>query len=219
MGQPNPDVTPYFEQGCGRCNLHATPDCRVHLWPGALAELRLITLESGLKEERKWGVPCYVNEKGKNVALLGAFKAHCLISFFQGALLDDPDGVLESPGSNSQSTRQMRFTTAEQVLAAKPVLVRFLEQAIANEAAGIKADLKPPAAYDIPEEFQQALDQDAALAEAFEQLTPGRRRAYLMHFTQPKQAKTRWNRIEKSRENILNGMGLNDRYQMKRNKK
>jgi uncharacterized protein YdeI (YjbR/CyaY-like superfamily) len=131
------------------------------LWPGALAELRLIALESGLKEERKWGVPCYVNEKGKNVALLGAFKAHCLISFFQGALLDDPDGVLESPGSNSQSTRQMRFTTAEQVQAAKPVLVRFLQQAIANEAAGKKAELKTPAAYDIPEEFQQALDQDA----------------------------------------------------------
>jgi uncharacterized protein YdeI (YjbR/CyaY-like superfamily) len=130
-----------------------------------LAELRLIALESGLKEVRKWGVPCYVNEKGKNIALLGAFKAHCLISFFQGALLDDPDSVLESPGSNSQSTRQMRFTTAEQVLEARPVLMRFLEQAIANEAAGKKTELKPPASYDIPEEFQQALDQDAALAE------------------------------------------------------
>ena len=217
MGQPNPDVSPYFEQGCGRCNLHGTPDCRVHLWPDALAELRLIALESGLKEERKWGVPCYVNEKGKNVALLGAFKAHCLISFFQGALLDDPDSVLESPGSNSQSTRQMRFTTAEQVQAAKPVLVRFLQQAIANEAAGKKAELKTPAAYDIPEEFQQALDHDAALAAAFEQLTPGRRRAYLMHFTQPKKSETRQARIDKAREDILNGIGLNDRYRsMKR---
>lgn len=217
MGQPNPDVTPYFEQGCGRCNLHATPDCRVHLWPGALAELRLIALESGLKEERKWGVPCYVNERGKNVALLGAFKAHCLISFFQGALLDDPDSVLESPGSNSQSTRQMRFTTAEQVQAAKPVLVRFLQQAIANEAVGKKAELKTPAAYDIPEEFQQVLDQDAALAAAFEQLTPGRRRAYLMHFTQPKKSETRQARIDKAREDILNGIGLNDKYRsMKR---
>lgn len=217
MGQPNPDVSPYFEQGCGRCNLHGTPDCRVHLWPDALAELRLIALESGLKEERKWGVPCYVNEKGKNVALLGAFKAHCLISFFQGALLDDPDSVLESPGSNSQSTRQMRFTTAEQVQAAKPVLVRFLQQAIANEAAGKKAELKTPAAYDIPEEFQQALDQDAALAAAFEELTPGRRRAYLMHFTQPKKSETRQARIDKAREDILNGIGLNDKYRsMKR---
>lgn len=217
MAQPNPDVTPYFEQGCGRCNLHGTPDCRVHLWPGALAELRLIALGSGLKEECKWGVPCYVNEKGKNVALLGAFKAHCLISFFQGALLDDPDGVLESPGSNSQSTRQMRFTTAEQVQAAKPVLVRFLQQAIANEAAGKKVELKTPATYDIPEEFQQALDIDAALAEAFEQLTPGRRRAYLMRFTQPKKSETRQARIDKAREDILNGIGLNDKYRsMKR---
>ena len=216
MGQPNPDVTSYFEQGCGRCNLHATPECRVHLWPGALAELRLIALESGLKEERKWGVPCYVNEKGKNVALLGAFKAHCLISFFQGALLDDPDGVLESPGSNSQSTRQMRFTTAEQVQAAKPVLVRFLQQAIANEAAGKNAELKTPATYDIPEEFQQALNQDAALAEAFERLTPGRRRAYLMHFTQPKKSATRQARIDKAREDILNGIGLNDKYRSMR---
>ena len=217
MGQPNPDVTPYFEQGCGRCNLHATPECRVHLWPGALAELRLIALGSGLKEERKWGVPCYVNKKGKNVALLGAFKAHCLISFFQGALLDDPDGVLESPGSNSQSTRQMRFTTAEQVQAAKPVLVRFLQQAIANEAAGKKAELKTPATYDIPEEFQQVLNQDAALAEAFERITPGRRRAYLMHFTQPKKSETRQARIDKARKDILNGIGLNDKYRsMKR---
>ena len=217
MGQPNPEVSSYFKQGCGRCNLHATPDCRVHLWPGALAELRLIALECGLKEERKWGVPCYVNENGKNIALLGAFKAHCLISFFQGALLDDPDSVLESPGSNSQSTRQMRFTTAEQVQAAKPVLVRFLQQAIANEAAGKKVELKPPATYDIPEEFQQALDHDAAFAEAFEQLTPGRRRAYLMHFTQPKKSETRQARIDKAREHILNGIGLNDKYRsMKR---
>lgn len=219
MGQPNPEVTPYFERGCGRCNLHGTPDCRVHLWPDTLAELRVIALQSGLKEVRKWGVPCYVNKKGKNIALLGAFKAHCLISFFQGALLNDPDSVLESPGSNSQSTRQMRFTTAEQVQAAKPVLERFLQQAIANEAAGKKAELKPPTTYDIPEEFQQALDDDDALSEAFERLTPGRRRAYLMRFTQPKQAKTRWNRIEQSKEDILNGLGPNDRYQMKRSKK
>ena len=217
MGQPNPEVTTYFEQGCGRCSLHGTPDCRVHLWPGALAELRSIALESGLKEVRKWGVPCYVNEKGKNVALLGAFKAHCLISFFQGALLDDPDGVLESPGSNSQSTRQMRFTTEEQVLEARPVLTRFLEQAIANEAAGKKTELKPPASYNIPEEFQRALERDAALAAAFERLTPGRRRAYLMHFTQPKKPETRHARIDKAREDILCGIGLNDKYRsMKR---
>ena len=217
MGQPNPEVTTYFEQGCGRCSLHGTPDCRVHLWPGALAELRSIALESGLKEVRKWGVPCYVNEKGKNVALLGAFKAHCLISFFQGALLDDPDGVLESPGSNSQSTRQMRFTTEEQVLEARPVLTRFLEQAIANEAAGKKTELKPPASYNIPEEFQRALENDAVLAAAFERLTPGRRRAYLMHFTQPKKPETRHARIDKAREDILCGIGLNDKYRsMKR---
>lgn len=212
MGQPNPEVTSYFKEGCGRCNLHRTPECRVHLWPGALAELRTIALESGLTEVRKWGVPCYVNELGKNVALLGAFKAHCVISFFQGALLDDPDGVLESPGSNSQSTRQMRFTTSEQVRTARPVLARFLQQAIANEAAGKKAPLKKPTEHNIPEEFRHALEEDRALSEAFERLTPGRRRAYLMHFTQPKKPETRRARIDKARKDILNGIGLNEGY-------
>ena len=213
MGKPNPDVSGYFKEGCGRCNLHATPDCRVHLWPGALAALREIALESGLNEMRKWGVPCYVNEKGKNVALIGAFKGHCLISFFQGALLHDPERVLESPGSNSQSNRQMRFTTTEQVHAAKGVLSRFLAEAIANEAQGKRVELKKPAEYDIPAEFEHSLDSDEALAAAFEKLTPGRRRAYLMHFSQPKKAETRKHRIDKATENILNGVGLNDKYQ------
>ena len=213
MSNPNPEVNTYFELGCGRCELHATPKCRVHLWPEALAALREIALESGLNEVRKWGVPCYVNDAGKNVALLGAFKGHCLISFFKGVLLDDPDGVLESPGSNSQSTRQMRFTTAKQVWGAKDVLLRFLYEATANEAAGKKVVLKKPAEYDIPEEFQRALDGDSDLAEAFEKLTPGRRRAYLMHFGQPKKSETRTARIENAREDILSGIGLNDKYQ------
>lgn len=219
MAQPNPEVSTYFELGCGRCELHATPQCRVHLWPDALAALREIALESGLNEVRKWGVPCYVNDAGKNVALLGAFKGHCLISFFKGALLDDRDGVLESPGSNSQSTRQMRFTTAKQVWEAKDVLLRFLYEAIDNESQGKKVVLKKPAEYDIPEEFQAELDKDAAFAEAFEKLTPGRRRAYLMHFGQPKKSETRSARIEKAREDILNGIGLNDKYQASMRKK
>lgn len=213
MSNPNPEVSTYFELGCGRCELHATPQCRVHLWPEALAALRAIALESGLNEVRKWGVPCYVNDAGKNIALLGAFKGHCLISFFKGALLDDPDSVLESPGSNSQSTRQMRFTTAKQVRDAKDVLLRFLYEATANEAARKKVVLKKPAEYDVPEEFQQVLEGDPELAEAFEKLTPGRRRAYLMHFGQPKKSETRSARIEKAREDILNGIGLNDKYQ------
>lgn len=219
MSNPNPEVSTYFELGCGRCELHATPHCRVHLWPGALAALREIALESGLNEVRKWGVPCYVNDAGKNIALLGAFKDHCLISFFKGALLDDPESALESPGSNSQSTRQMRFNTAKQVQDAKDVLLRFLYEATANEAAGKKVVLKKPAEYDIPEEFQQVLGADSALAEAFEELTPGRRRAYLMHFGQPKKPETRIARIEKAREDILNGIGLNDKYQASMRKK
>jgi uncharacterized protein YdeI (YjbR/CyaY-like superfamily) len=213
MSNPNPEVSTYFELGCGRCELHATPRCRVHLWPEALAALREIALESGLNEVRKWGVPCYINDAGKNIALIGALKGHCLISFFKGALLDDPESALESPGSNSQSTRQMQFNTAKQVQDARDVLLRFLCEATAKEAAGKTVVLKKPAEYDIPEEFQQVLGVDSALAEAFEKLTPGRRRAYLMHFGQPKKPETRIARIEKAREDILNGIGLNDKYQ------
>jgi len=215
----NPDVSTYFEKGCGRCPKGGTPECRVHLWPDALAKLRVIALESGLAEERKWGVPCYVNEKGKNIALLGAFKEHCLISFFKGALLADPEGVLESPGSNSQSTRQMRFTDGASVEAAADVLRRFLAEAIALEAAGKTVKFKSAEEYDIPEEFQRVLSADAALSAAFESLTPGRRRAYLMHFGQPKKSETRSARIEKARQDILNGIGLNDHYQAKMRRK
>lgn len=219
MSQPNLEVSDYFLNGCGRCALGGTPECRVHLWPEALGKLRAIALESGLTEVRKWGVPCYVNEKGKNIALLGAFKGHCLISFFKGVLLADPKGVLESPGSNSQSTRQMRFTDGASVEAAADVLRRFLAEAIALEAAGKKVEFKTAEEYDIPEEFQRALSLDASLSKAFESLTPGRRRAYLMHFGQPKRSETRQARIEKAREDILNGIGLNDRYQARMRKK
>jgi uncharacterized protein YdeI (YjbR/CyaY-like superfamily) len=219
MSQPNPEVSDYFFNGCGRCALGGTPECRVHLWPEALAKLRAIALESGLSEVRKWGVPCYVNEKGKNIALLGAFKGHCLIGFFKGALLSDPNGVLESPGSNSQSTRQMRFTDGASVEAAADQVRQFLKAAIEAEAAGKKVEFKKADEYDIPEEFQDVLANDPGFATAFESLTPGRRRAYLMHFGQPKKAETRRARIEKARNDIFNGIGLNDQYQAKMRKK
>lgn len=209
----NPEVSTYFTDGCGRCALAGTPQCRVHLWPEALARLRELAIASGLTETRKWGVPCYVNESGKNVALLGAFKGHCLISFFKGALLNDPSGMLEKPGSNSQAARQLRFTDGASVEAAATDIARFLQEAIAIEATGQKIVFKSASEYAIPEEFQLALDEDAALNEAFHRLTPGRRRAYLMHFGQAKQSKTRVARIEAAKPDILNGIGLHDQYQ------
>ncbi|MDA1336163.1 MAG: YdeI/OmpD-associated family protein [Bacteroidetes bacterium] len=212
----NPDVSPYFQIGCGRCPRGGTPECSVLLWPDVLVELRKILLETGLKEVKKWSVPVYVNASNKNIAPLGAFRNHCVISFFKGALLNDANNVLESPGSNSQSTRQMRFTSSEEVLKSKNALIGFLKEVVELEDAGKRIEFKKIQDYSVPEEFTAILNREPEFQKAFEALTPGRRRAYLMHFSQPKQSKTRQTRIEKSRDNILAGLGLNDHYRMKK---
>jgi len=182
-------------------------------WQDEMVRLRTIVLDCGLSEEFKWHQPCYTFDNGI-VVLISAFKDYCALAFFKGALLKDAKGILVSPGENSQSMRQIRFTDVQQIVEMGPVLKSYIQQAIETEKAGLKVQKNPEIA--IPEEFQNRLDKNPALKAAFDALTPGRRRAYVMHFSQSKQSKTRESRIEKCMPQILAGKGLDADYRSMR---
>jgi len=204
------DIDTYFNSGCGRCKLFDTPQCKVHTWHDELELLRKVIVEStNLNEEMKWGMPCYSINK-KNVLMLAAFKEYCSVSFFKGALIKDPENLMVSPGENSQAFRQFRFRSVEEIKSHQDKLKMFIYEAIELEKQGAQITFKKPEEYAVPEEFQHRLDKDPALKEAFYTLTPGRRRAYLLHFGQAKQSATREARIEKHLSAIRNGKGLND---------
>ncbi|MHA7128138.1 YdeI/OmpD-associated family protein [Algoriphagus namhaensis] len=204
----NKSVDNYFIEGCGRCALGGTPDCKVHRWTGELKLLRRIALQSGLTEECKWGVPCYTYQ-GKNVALIGAFNDDCRMSFLNGALLADEKNILEKPGPNSHQDRMFRVKDIDHIQAHKADLLAYLFEAIEIQKAGLKVS-KPTEKEPIPEELQSQLEQDSTLAGAWNALTPGKRRGYLLHFNQAKQATTRQNRVEKCIPKILAGKGFHD---------
>lgn len=206
----NPLVDEYFEIGCGRCPLVGTPDCKVHSWQDELRVLRKLLLDCGLTEERKWGVPCYTHQN-KNILLMSAFKDHCALSFFKGVLLKDEQGILVSPGENSQAMRLAKFTSPDQVLEQMELLRNYIFEAIEVEKAGLKVQMKTISDYEIPDEFQKKLDEDPELKEAFENLTPGRQKGYLLYFSGAKQSKTREDRIEKYIPKIMKGLGFHDR--------
>lgn len=178
-------------------------------WQEELEQLRTIALDSGLLEELKWGCPCYTLEK-KNIVLIHVFKEYCAFLFFKGALLKDPKGILIQQTANVQAARQVRFTNVKEIVKLKPSLKAYIKEAIAIEKAGLKVPLKKVAEFKIVEEFQQALSKSTALKKAFYALTPGRQRAYLLHFSQAKQSSTRLARIEKCKKLIMEGKGLND---------
>ena len=178
-------------------------------WRPALQALRTILLDCGLTEAVKWRAPCYTFEK-HNVAILAGLKDRCTISFFKGALLKDPNGILAKPGENTRAARIVSFTSAEEVAELGTILRAYVREAMELEKAGARVDFKQDADLPVPDEFQQALNADAALQAAFSKLTPGRRRAYLMYFAAAKQAKTRAARVEKYTPRILDGKGLND---------
>jgi len=205
----NHKVDVYFTAGCGRCPLGNTPECKVNKWQAELEQLRKIVLECGLTEELKWGIPCYTFQK-TNIVLIAAFNEYCAISFFKGALLHDSDDILMKPGENTQSARLIRFTNVREIIENKAILKAYIYEAIEVEKAGLKVSFKKPTEFIIPEEFQEKLNESSALKTAFEALTPGRQRAYLLHFAQPKQAKTREARIEKCIPQILDGKGFNE---------
>jgi len=182
---------------------------RATKWQEEFKQLRLIILDCGLDEEFKWGVPCYTLKK-KNIVLIHGFKEYCAILFVKGALLNDARGVLIQQTENVQAARQIRFTNVQEIIELESTLKAYIFEAIELEKAGVKVNYKKTPDYVIPEEFQTKLDETPALKTAFESLTPGRQRAYIFYFSQPKQSKTRLARVKKNIPQILNGKGLND---------
>jgi uncharacterized protein YdeI (YjbR/CyaY-like superfamily) len=191
----NPKVDAYLE--------------RARQWQEEMTKLRAIVLDCGVTEELKWGCPCYtVNDN--NVVLIHAFKEYCALLFMKGALLKDEEGILVQQTKNVQSGRQIRFTSLQQITKMKAVIKAYVQEAIAVEQAGLKVEFKDTGEFDFPDEFQAKIDEMPELQAAFEALTPGRQRGYLLHFSGAKQSKTRADRIEKCVQHIMNGKGLND---------
>ena len=178
-------------------------------WREETEKLRAIVLECPVTEELKWGVPCYTHDD-KNVVLIHGFKEYCAILFVKGALLKDPKGILIQQTENVQSARQVRFTSLQEIVKLQAVLKTYIRAAIEVEKAGLKVVHKSTEEFEVAEEFQNRLDKTPTLKKAFEALTPGRQRAYLLHFSSAKQSKTRESRIEKCLPMILDGKGLND---------
>ncbi len=194
MSRMNPKVDTYLN--------------RAKKWQREMEKLRAIALDCELTEELKWGKPCYTFRES-NVIILQGFKESCAILFTKGALLKDPDDILEKPGQSTQGARRIPFTNAQDIVDMETTLKAYIGEAIEAEKAGLKVAFKKNP-EPVPEELQNKLDADAALKTAFESLTPGRQRAYILYFSGAKQSKTRESRIEKCMPRILDGMGLND---------
>ena len=178
-------------------------------WQEEFEKLRMIILDCQLTEELKWGVPCYTFQKG-NIVLIHGFKEYCALLFIKGALLHDIHGILIQQTENVQAGRQIRFTNVQEIVAMETTLKAYIYEAIEVEKAGLEVNYKKNTEFIIPEEFQNKFDEIPALKTAFEALTPGRQRAYILYFSEPKQSKTRESRIEKYMQQILIGKGLND---------
>lgn len=178
-------------------------------WQEEFGALRTFILDCQLTEELKWMHPCYLFE-GKNIVLIHGFKEYCAVLFFKGALLQDAHGILVKQTENVQAERQIRFTNLQEIIAMEAVLKEYVLEAIDVERAGLKVEYKKTTEFAIPDEFQSQLDLVPGLKAAFTALTPGRQRAYLLYFSQPKQSKTRTARVEKYLEQILAGKGLDD---------
>ena len=195
MSKTNPKVDFYFS--------------KAEKWQEEFEKLRMIILDCGLNEELKWGCPCYTFQKG-NVVLIHGFKEYCALLFIKGALLHDTNGVLIQQTENVQAGRQIRFTNIREIVEMETILKAYVYEAIEVERAGLEVNFKKNTEFKIPEEFQHEFDEIPALKTAFEALTLGRQRAYLLYFSEPKQTKTRVSRIKKCLPQILNGKGLND---------
>lgn len=179
-------------------------------WREEFEKLRTFLLDCGLNEEIKWNHPCYTHE-GRNIVVMQEFKDYCALMFLKGALLKDPNGILVAMTENTQAARQMRFTNVQQVLELQPLVKAYVQEAIEVEQAGLKVEFKDTAEFNFPDELVQKLQENPEFAEAWEALTPGRQRGYLLHFSGAKQSRTRVSRIEKSMEKIFAGKGFNER--------
>lgn len=203
------DPETFFAKGCGRCDRFATPDCSTMLWLPGLLTLRRLCLDAGLTEVAKWGHPTYMH-KGRNIAILGAFRGDFRLTFFNAALLTDPEGVLERQGPNTRHPDCLRFTDTAAPLAMAPTIRAYLAEAMGYAELGI-LPAKAPSDIDLPPELVEALDADPELAEAFAALTPGRQKSWALFLTDAKTPATRLSRIEKGRANILSGKGATER--------
>jgi uncharacterized protein YdeI (YjbR/CyaY-like superfamily) len=178
-------------------------------WKAEYEKLRNIVLDCELTEDFKWMHPCYTFEK-KNIVLIHGFKEYCALLFHKGALIQDPHGILIQQTENVQAARQIRFTNVQEIVEIEAILKDYIYEAIKVEKAGLEVKLKKHKEFTIPEELQNKFNETPALKTAFEALTPGRQRAYILYFSGPKQSKTRVSRIEKNMQRILKGKGLND---------
>lgn len=179
-------------------------------WRAEMLELRAIVLDSPLTEELKWRQPCYTLD-GKNVVIISSVTDHCVLGFFKGSLVEDPAGLLTRPGKNTNAGRQMRFDSSEQIKALRPTIAGYVDAAIAVERAGLRVDPDARPKIDLPPELTAVFGEQPALRTAWDALTPGRQRAYLLQFTGAKRSETRRRRIEKQIPRILDGKGLRDR--------
>ena len=179
-------------------------------WRRELEKLRAILLDSELTEEFKWRQPCYTFQ-GKPVIILHGLKESCAFALFKGSFLKDVHGILAKPGPNTQAGRWIKFTSLREITEMQSVLKAYTREAIEVEKAGLKPDPKERPRLIIPEEFQIMLDEFPALKNAYDALTPGRKRSYLLHFSAPKQSKTRESRVQKCMPHILSGKGFNER--------
>ncbi|MBN8571741.1 MAG: DUF1801 domain-containing protein [Ignavibacteria bacterium] len=195
MEKTNPKVDWYFN--------------KARKWQEEVKQLRTIILSSGLTEELKWRHPCYTLNKN-NVVLIHDFKEYCALLFHKGALMKDTKGILIQQTENVQSARQIRFTSLKEIVKLRATIKAYIKEAIAIEKAGLKVEMKKTSEYKMPEEFKNELNENSELKAAFEALTPGRQRGYLLHFSAPKQSKTREARVKKYINLIIDGKGLND---------
>jgi uncharacterized protein YdeI (YjbR/CyaY-like superfamily) len=202
-------IEDFFDKGCGRCERFDTPDCSTKAWNDGLRELRRIALAAGLTETVKWGHPCYMHA-GRNVAIVGAFRGDFRLSFFNAALLQDPDGVLERQGPQTQHPDMIRFTDNAAPASLEPVIHAYLVEAMGYAEARIEP-VREAVELPWPDELVEALASDPELAGAFEALTPGRQRSYLHNLNAAKTPATRISRIAKFRDKILAGKGALDR--------
>lgn len=194
-GERNSKIDPYFN--------------KLKKWKEEFELLRDIVLDCGLTEDFKWMHPCYTLDN-KNIVLIHGFKDYCALLFHKGALLKDPHGILIQQTENVQAARQIRFTGVQQIDEMQLILKSYIDEAIEVEKAGLQVNYKKNTEYIIPEELENKFVEIPDLKTAFEALTPGRQRAYILHFSTPKQSKTRESRVEKYIASILNGKGLDD---------
>lgn len=205
----NTSVDSYLAEGCGRCELFRTPQCKVHRWADALRSLRAQIRETGLIEVMKWGAPCYTLD-GHNILMISALRDSCVLSFFRGAEIDDPRGLLAPAGPNSRYARLLRFTSQEEVAARRAEISAFIADAIALQRAGSRPAIES-APEPVPDALAARLAASPGLAAAFEALTPGRRRSHILHVAGAKQAETRARRVDQCAPKILAGKGYNER--------